>query len=86
MSKLEEIGDSLAIRALEVMERTGNEAIERRVGDEIGLSSPTLQEIFATAIRIRRAEARARKLIEKFSEGEDIPVAQISSQPQDMGH
>ena len=83
MSMLEEVADRLAKRALEVIERTGDETIEKRVGDEIGSSSPTLQENFSTAMRIRKAEIRAMKLIEKFDKGEEIPVAQISSQPQD---
>ncbi|MGI9391054.1 MAG: hypothetical protein ACR2O1_13435 [Boseongicola sp.] len=86
MSILEDIAHGLAKRALEVIERTGDDTIEKRVGDEIGSSSPTLQENFATAVRIRKAEVRAMKLIEKFDKGEDIPVAQISSQPQDMDH
>ncbi|MGI9394765.1 MAG: hypothetical protein ACR2OY_08970 [Boseongicola sp.] len=86
MSILEEIADGLAKRALEVIDRTGDDTIEKRVGDEIGSSSPTLQEKFATAVRIRKAEVRALKLIEKYDKGEDIPVAQISSQPQDMDH
>ena len=86
MSMLEEVADGLAKRALEVMERTGDETIEQRVGDEIGSSSPTLQENFATALRIRKAEVRAMRLIEKYAKGEEIPVAQISSQPQDAGH
>ena len=86
MSMMEEVADGLAKRALEVIERTGDETIEKRVGDEIGSSSPTLQENFSTAMRIRKAEIRAMKLIEKFDKGEEIPVAQISSQPQDADH
>ena len=86
MSILEEVADGLAKRALALIEQTGDDTIGKRVGEEIGSTSPTLQETFATALRIRRAEARASKLLEKYSEGEDIPVAAISSQPQDMGH
>ena len=86
MSMLEDIADGLAKRALELMQETGDDTIERRVGEEVGSSSPTLQENFATALRIRKAEARAILLLEKYSKGEDIPVAAISSQPQDTGH
>ncbi|MDD9977730.1 MAG: hypothetical protein OXQ30_08375 [Boseongicola sp.] len=67
------------------MERTGDENIEKRVAEEIGSSSPTLQENYSTAVRIRKAEARANKLLDKYMRGEDIPVAQISAQPQDDG-
>ena len=86
MSMLEDVADGLAKRAFKLMQETGDDTIERRVGEEIGSSSPSLQEIFATALRIRKAEARAIQLMEKYSRGEDIPVAATSSQPQDTGH
>ena len=85
MSKMEEVADNLAKRALEISERTGDDTIAARVGAEIGSTSPTLQENFATALRIRKAEARAIQLLEKYSKGEDIPVVAISSQPQTSG-
>ena len=85
MSMVEQVADGLAKRALEEMERSGNENIEKRVADEIGASSPTLQEAFATAMRIRKAEIRGYRLLDKFAAGADIPKAAISSQPQDDG-
>lgn len=85
MPLLEDVADGLARRAAEIAERTQDENLERRVADEIGASSPTLQEAFLTAMRIRRAEARGKKLLDKYEAGEDIPVAAISSQPQDDG-
>ncbi|MDD9921328.1 MAG: hypothetical protein OXQ92_03470, partial [Boseongicola sp.] len=85
MALLEEVSDALAKRTIELMERTGDENIEKRVAEEIGSSSPTLQENYSTAVRIRKAEARANKLLDKYMRGEDIPVAQISAQPQDDG-
>ena len=87
MSMLEDIADGLAKRAMELIEKTGDENLERRITEEIGTSSPTLQEYFATAMRIRRAELRALKLLDKYEKGEAIPKAAISSQPQsDGGH
>ena len=85
MALLEEVSDALAKRTIELMERTGDENIEKRVAEEIGSSSPTLQENYSTAVRIRKAEARANKLLDKYMRGEDIPVAQISAHPQDDG-
>ncbi len=85
MSMLEEVADGLAKRALEEIERTGDENIEKRIADEIGASSPTLEEAFATAMRIRKAEVRAYKLLEKYATGAEIPKAAISAQPQDDG-
>ncbi|MXQ07970.1 hypothetical protein GQ651_08945 [Alphaproteobacteria bacterium GH1-50] len=85
MSMLEEVANGLAKRTLEQIERTGDETIEKRISDEVGASSPTLQEAFATAMRIRKAEIRGHKLLDKYAAGADIPVAAISSQPQDDG-
>ncbi|MEM7719615.1 MAG: hypothetical protein AAF222_10470 [Pseudomonadota bacterium] len=85
MSLLEEVSTSLARRAIELIVKTGDETIERRLADEIGASSPTLQETYLTAMRILKAERRGLLLLEKYDKGEDIPVAQISAQPQDDG-
>ncbi len=85
MSLLEDTATKLAKRAMEMIVKTGDENIERRVADEIGASSPTLQENYLTAMRILKAERRGFLLLDKYDKGEDIPVAQISSQPQDDG-
>ncbi len=85
MPLLEELADGLAKRAAEIADRTQDDNLERRIADEIGASSPTLEEAFLTAMRIRRAEARGHRLLDKYQAGDDIPVAQISSQPQDEG-
>jgi hypothetical protein len=86
MSILEEVADGLAKRTTEIMERTGLDTIEKRMADEIGSTSPTLQETYLTAMRIRKAEARAHKLLDKYEKGDAIPKAGISSAPQEMGH
>ena len=85
MSLLEDVADGMAKRAADLYVKTGNETLERRVADEIGASSPTLQEAFLTAMRIRKAEARGHALLDKYEKGEAIPKACISSQPQDDG-
>lgn len=85
MALLEEAADGLAKRVMEVILKTGNDDIEKRIAEEIGSSSPTLQETFLTAMRIRKAEQRGYALLDKFDKGDDIPVAAISSQPQDDG-
>ena len=85
MSLLEDAATSLARRAMDLIVRTGDETIEKRLADEIGASSPTLQENFLTAMRLLKAERRGKLLLDKYDKGEDIPVAQISAQPQDDG-
>jgi len=83
MALVDDVADKLAERALDEIERTGDENLEQRVAQEIGASSPTLQEAYLTAMRIRKAERRAVILLDKYSAGAEIPVAQISSMPQD---
>lgn len=85
MSFLEDTATNLARRSMDLMVKTGDEKIESRVAAEIGASSPTLQETYLTAMRILKAERRGLLLLDKYDKGEDIPVAQISSQPQDDG-
>ena len=69
MALLEEVADRLARQALDLMLTTGDETIEKRVAEEIGASSPTLQENFSTALRIRKAEARALHMLSKLEAG-----------------
>ncbi|MBT8414164.1 MAG: hypothetical protein KJO30_07520 [Boseongicola sp.] len=83
MSRLEDIADGLAKRALDLVQKTGDEMIEKRIADEVGASSPTLQEAYTTAVRIRKAELRALKILDKYEAGETVGRAAISSQPQD---
>lgn len=85
MAMLEDVADGLAQRAMQIIQLTGDENVEKRIAEEIGASSPTLQETFLTAMRIRKAEQRAMSLLDKYEQGGDIPVAMISSQPQDDG-
>ncbi len=84
MALLDDVADELAKKATELIARTGDDLMERRIAEEIGASSTTLEEHFLTAMRIRRAEMRALKLMEKLGKGEDVPAA-ISAKPQDDG-
>ncbi len=63
MDYLEQIADGLALKVLEIEARTGDEDLVGEVMKTIGASSTTLEEAFLTAVRIRRAEARALDLI-----------------------
>lgn len=42
---------------------TGDEKIVQNIAEIMGASSQTLEEAFLTAIRVRRAEKRARELL-----------------------
>lgn len=63
MDYLEQIADALARKVLEIEARTGDEDLVGDVMKTVGASSTTLEEAFLTAVRIRRAEARALALI-----------------------
>lgn len=80
---IEEVADGLAKRASEYMNRSGDDMVEKRMADELGAVSPTLQEAFLTALRMRKAEFRGHSLLDKFEAGEHIPKAAISAAPQD---
>lgn len=65
MSVVEDLGDALAKATLEAMEEIDDDRFYEKVGRVIETSSPTLQEAYMTAIRVRLAERRARVFLEK---------------------
>lgn len=67
MPMLEDIADGLAKRTMDLITRTGDELLEDRVADTLGASSPTLQEAFSTAMRIRKAEVRGLQLLDRLT-------------------
>jgi hypothetical protein len=73
-SLLEEIADALARDALRVVEETGDEELIALAGRMVGASSSTMQEAFQTAVRVRVAEGRARRLLADRA-GADWPLA-----------
>lgn len=60
---LETIADQLARDVLDAAEAAGDDEIVDKVGKSIGVASPTFQEAFSTAVRIRRAERRGREAL-----------------------
>ncbi|MEJ8560761.1 hypothetical protein QTO30_05645 [Yoonia sp. GPGPB17] len=64
-SYLERVAGELADLSLADAEATGDEKIVDTIGEILGSSSQTLQEAYLTAVRVRRAEARARELLAK---------------------
>lgn len=60
MTTMDDLADDLACKALDAAKKAGDEGIVDRVAQTIGASSTTMEEAFLTAIRIRRAERRAR--------------------------
>ena len=62
-SYLERVAGELADMALADEERTGDEKIINEIAEVLGASSQTLQEAYLTAVRVRRAETRARDIL-----------------------
>ncbi len=63
MDMLEQIADDLAKEVLAAEQETGDEYLMEEIKKTIGASSTTLEEAFLTAMRIRRADTRARAML-----------------------
>lgn len=63
MSHTEDIADDLASQTMEIIDATGNDDIVNEVASALGGYSQTLEEAYLTAIRVRRAEQRARAIL-----------------------
>jgi hypothetical protein len=55
--------NELADLALAEAMASGDDKIVDQIGEILGASSQSLQEAYLTAVRVRRAEARARELL-----------------------
>lgn len=75
MGIVEDVADELALESLKIINATGDDAFVKRVADTIGGSSQTMEEAYLTAVRVRRAEQRARSLLA------DIKAEMASSLP-----
>lgn len=63
MSVLEDMGDALALEVIAAMEELGDERFFDKVSKVLLDASPTMQEAFLTAYRVRVAERRGRAFI-----------------------
>lgn len=63
MQLIDDVADRVAIEVLKLAEETGNPDVVEEIKQVIGTSSQTLEEAYMTAVRVRRAEARALELI-----------------------
>jgi hypothetical protein len=63
MGIVEDLADSLAIDVIAAAEETGDEGMIQAVADMLEAASTTTYEAYMTAIRVRLAEAKARKFL-----------------------
>ena len=59
--------NELANLALAEAAASDNTKIVEQIGEIPGASSQTLEEAYLTAVRVRRAEKRARELLAKYA-------------------
>ena len=64
MSVVEEMGDQLARDVIAAMEETGDDRLPEKISKVLLDASPTMQEAFLTAYRVRMAERRGRAFLE----------------------
>ena len=60
----DDVALELSALALADAARTGDEKIVDQIGELLGASSQTLQESYLMYVRVRRAEARARQILD----------------------
>jgi hypothetical protein len=64
MGVIEDMGDQLARDVIAAMEETGDERLHEKISKVLLDASPTMQEAFLTAYRVRVAEMRGRKFLD----------------------
>ena len=83
MSVLDDMGDALAREVIAAMEELGDDRFFDKVSKVLLDASPTMQEAFLTAYRVRVAEKRGRAFMEAAlkakREGRDGPKIHMDS-------
>lgn len=69
---IERLADALAKDTIDAMHKLGDDELVNDVATVIGASSPSTEEAFRTAARVRIAEARARAYLEKRLSGQAV--------------
>ncbi len=64
MSIYAEMVDKLAVEVIKASEELGDDRLPETIAQAIGASSPTTEELFRTAVRVRIALDRARKTLD----------------------
>jgi hypothetical protein len=87
---VDKVAGQLAELALADEKRSDDEKIVGEIAEILGASSQTLQEAYLTAIRVRRAEARARKLLVERSAAhiadKSRMIEDLSDEPAPRAH
>lgn len=80
MGITEDLADQLAQDAIKALDMTGDENLIDDIAKLLGATSQTAEEAFMTAVRVRRANARAREMliakVRAFKAMKDTPTEQ----------
>jgi hypothetical protein len=83
MGVTEDLADELARDVIKAIEATGDEDIVGEITKVLGASSQTAEEAFLTALRVRRANLKARALLaerlRKFKAAKDAAVGKAGA-------
>ncbi len=63
MSVVDDLADKLAVDVIKAMDALGDDTLSDQVAAVLGASSPSSEEVFRAAVRIRLAERRARNFL-----------------------
>ncbi len=67
MGIVEDLADELAKDALKAADEHGDDMVVDRVSEILGADSITTQEAFLTAVRVRKADRRARVYLSELN-------------------
>ncbi len=86
MGVVEDLADDLARETLEIMAEKNDDRFFYEVAKVVGASSPTLEEAYLTAMRVRMASVRGRKFLEATLKALRDGVAPPQAPPDSAGH
>lgn len=83
MGVTEDLADELARDVIKAIEATGDETIITDIQNILGATSQTAEEAFLTAVRVRRANIKARAVLldklKRFKAAKEIATADKSA-------
>lgn len=85
MSVIQELADKLAEDVLAAEVELADDRFYEKVSRVLMAASPTFQEAYITAIRVRLAERRGREFLEKALAAKRGDIAEEPVAPVDMG-
>ena len=86
MGVVEDLADDLARETLVLMEELNDDRFFYEVAKVVGASSPTLEEAYLTARRVRMASVRGRKFLEATLKAKRAGVAPPAAPPDSATH